>query len=172
MICNNQIIRSIHIFMILSYVNLCLACNLITSFQNTNKSQNLFCYHLICFSQGHKIQVAAIMVLFTCRINKKNITFVKTNFQLSVLLSNCWESAQKNIQEIYVKAWPRRLKINQYSISCKPFLKVQVVERTDSARAPVPTTTKFKFGEMPNSDNNNIDLHIFYGAVSSDENVA
>ena len=42
--------------------------------------------------QGHRIQVAAITVLFTCRINKKNITFVKTNFNLLVLLSNCWDS--------------------------------------------------------------------------------
>ena len=46
-------------------------------------------------NQGLRIQVAAITVLFTCRINKKNITFVKTNFNLLVLLSNCWESAQK-----------------------------------------------------------------------------
>ena len=45
--------------------------------------------------QGPRIQVTAITALFTCLINKKNVTFVKANFNLLVLLSNCWASAEK-----------------------------------------------------------------------------
>ena len=45
--------------------------------------------------QGPRIQVTAITSLCPCLINKKNITFVKTNFKFLVLLSNCWESVQK-----------------------------------------------------------------------------
>ena len=45
--------------------------------------------------QGPRIQVTAITTLIPCIINKKNVTFVKSNFKLLVLLSNCWASAQK-----------------------------------------------------------------------------
>ena len=48
-----------------------------------------------CRIQGPRIQVTAIKALFPCLINKKNITFVKTNFKFLVLLSNCWETGQK-----------------------------------------------------------------------------
>ena len=50
---------------------------------------------LNCRYQGPRIQVTAITALFPCLINKKNVTFVKANFKLLVLLSNCWASAQK-----------------------------------------------------------------------------
>jgi hypothetical protein len=58
--------------------------------------------------QGPRIQVTAITTLIPCIINKKNVTFVKSNFKLLVLLSNCWASAPKkstrNLRE-GVTAW-------------------------------------------------------------------
>ena len=85
----------------------CLSLRLITWFMSqqpkTNTDVEHQTYHLpnslfwAVFNlwQGPRIQVTAITALFPCLINEKNITFVETNFKLLVLLSNCWESAQK-----------------------------------------------------------------------------